>query len=196
MNDFCNGLHTLTSILDTSNLEAVIPCIQFCPFSCSVPCSTPSCVPFIAILPNLFVFRLAFFVAALLSGSELINDPFVPMRGRRFSNQALKNAFISMRGQRLATSDWDDPFVPMRGRKADQNSYDDPFIPMRGRRGNDKNGAAREQRSKPMPADLYLNDPFIPMRGRRSTPSQQHRWSQGKPKQMLHLLDANCQEFC
>lgn len=120
------------------------------------------------------------FVAALLSGSEMINDPFVPMRGRRFSNQALRNAFIAMRGQRLATSDWDDPFVPMRGRKAD--SWDDPFIPMRGRRGNgNNNGAAREQRSKPIPADLYLNDPFIPMRGRRSTPAhhQQQRMMKG-----------------
>lgn len=104
---------------------------------------------------------------ALLSGSDLINDPFVPMRGRRFDNKAIKDAFIAMHGRKL--NEWNDPFVPMRGRKFDQNAWDDPFIPMRGRRRNDKSNEppVREQRSKPIPADLYLNDPFIPMRGRR-----------------------------
>ncbi|XP_031636645.1 uncharacterized protein LOC116349381 isoform X2 [Contarinia nasturtii] len=95
-------------------------------------------------------------------GSDIMDDPFIPQRGRRQSKaQTYDDPFYPMRGRRAETQAWDDPFFPMRGRRADKNAnaWDDPFVPMRGRR-RPKDGG---KRAKSQPWD----DPFIPMRGRR-----------------------------
>lgn len=84
--------------------------------------------------------------------SKALKDAFLSMRGHKLNDW--DDPFVPMRGRKFDQNTWDDPFIPMRGRRRNENKAEaaarehssktipadlylnDPFIPMRGRRSS------------------------------------------------------------